>query len=150
MFKITASVLPAMLAVAAMVMTASLTVSTAQANKAIHDLMEDEIGPAFKVIGNDMKLGKITAQTKLAGKTLLNGFTALQLETPDKAPDGKGGERPITPEEVVIFKKLNADMLALVQVLVPQLDADDVAGAQLTVKKIVDVRLEAHDLFKAD
>ncbi len=123
---------------------------SAVANTTIQDLMENDIGPAFKVIGTDMKLGKITAQTKLAGKTLLNGFTALQLETPDKAADGKGGERPITPEEVVIFKQLSADMLALVKVLVPQLEADDVAGAQLTVKKIADVRREAHDLFKAD
>lgn len=127
-----------------------LNTSSAQAHGAIHDLMEDEIGPAFKVISGDLKAGRITAQTKLAGKTLVNAFGAMQSETPTTAVNGSGGERPITAEEVVLFQKMNADMLTLVQTLSGQLDADDMTSAKTTFAQIVAARKEAHERFKAD
>ena len=134
----------------AVLLALPFTDSTAFANKAIHDLMEDEVGPAFKIIGTDMRLGKITAQTKQAGKSLLNAFTALQSEVPDFAVDAAGVKRAITPEEIATFAKMNSDMLDLVTILVTQLDSDDLAGAQSTVKQIAVLRGEAHELFKPE
>ncbi len=122
----------------------------AQENPAIHDAMKNSIGPAFKVIATDMKAGVITAQTQLAGKTILSGFEAIQKEIPNEVPDGKGGVRPITPAEVTTFQQYSADMLALVKILVTQLNASDVAAAQKTVQQMGDLRRKSHDQFKAD
>lgn len=138
------------LCVLAALMGSSFTASISQGNEAIHDLMKDTIGPAFKVLANEMKAGKITAKGVLAGKTLLQGFQDLQAQTPDEASDGAGGVRPITPDEILTFQQFNADMIALFQTLVPQLEANDLAGAQVTAQKIIDLRKQAHEQFKGD
>ena len=125
--------------------------STARANNPIHDAMEDDIGPAFKVIAADMKAGVISARTQLAGKTLLNAFTALQTVVPTTVPDATGGTtHPATAQEIADFKKKMSEMLDLVKILVPQLDASDVVGAQKTVQQMGALRGQAHDQFKAD
>lgn len=130
-------------------MTVTFSPSTARAHGPVHDAMKDDIGPAFKVIATDMKAGVITSKTQLAGKTLLNAFTALQAVVPTTVPD-QGGGHPATAQEIADFKKMMSDMLDLVKVLVPQLDASDVAGAQKTVQQIGALRGQAHDQFKAD
>ena len=131
-------------------LTLTMSPSMASAHGPVHDAMEDDIGPAFKIIATDMKAGAITSKTQLAGKTLLNAFTALQTVVPTTVPNQGGGTHPATAQEVADFKKMMSDMLDLVKILVPQLDASDVAGAQKTVQQMGALRGQAHDQFKAE
>lgn len=128
----------------------TFSVSFANAQTAIHDAMEDQIGPAFKVIVTDLKAGVITSKTQLAGKTMLAGFISIQDQIPTEVPNADGSTHSPTPEELVTFKQINADMLALVQVLVPQLNANDVAGAQKTLQQMAELRKKAHEQFKPE
>ncbi len=111
--------------------------------------MKKEINPAFKVIVTDLRKNKIDSNTKSAAVSLAQAFVKIRAEVPEYTPHN-GDVRPITADEVRLYKQYMEQMIELSQQLSIEIATERLDAAKVIFVKMDQLRTQSHEMFRPE